>query len=109
MKKTENTEELHVGLKRIQELVQELNFELQKLLPKEKADPESRLETHHLRLLEYTKKHGYINDRLYAGLTTRAKATRSLDFQKLISLGRLKRLGKGKATYYKLEFQRKYP
>lgn len=65
--------------------------------------PDSRLETYHEKLLAYIKKYGYINDKLYAGLTERAKATRSLDFQKLINLGLIERFGKGKATYYKLK------
>lgn len=65
--------------------------------------PDSRLEHYHKKLIEYIKKHGYINDKLYSTLTDRAKATRSLDFQKLINLGLIERLGKGKATYYKLK------
>ena len=65
--------------------------------------PDTRLESHHKKLLEYIKKHGYINDKLYSALTERAKATRSLDFQKLINLKIVERFGKGKATYYKLK------
>ncbi|OGI10611.1 MAG: hypothetical protein A3I68_06895 [Candidatus Melainabacteria bacterium RIFCSPLOWO2_02_FULL_35_15] len=65
--------------------------------------PDTRLESYHEKLLEYIKKHGYINDKLYSALTDRAKATRSLDFQKLINLQIIERLGKGKATYYKLK------
>ncbi|MBI3309413.1 MAG: Fic family protein [Candidatus Melainabacteria bacterium] len=65
--------------------------------------PDATLEQYHKKLLEYIKKHGYINDKLYSSLTDRAKATRSLDFQKLINLGMIERFGKGKATYYKLK------
>lgn len=65
--------------------------------------PDTTLESYHKKLLDYTKKHGYINDKLYSTLTDRAKATRSLDFQKLINLGMIERFGKGKATYYKLK------
>ena len=65
--------------------------------------PSARLESYHEKLLAYIKKHGYINDKLYSTLTDRAKATRSLDFQKLISLRMIERLGKGKSTYYKLK------
>ncbi|MBI3589836.1 MAG: Fic family protein [Candidatus Melainabacteria bacterium] len=65
--------------------------------------PDTTLESYHKKLLDYIKKHGYINDKFYATLTDRAKATRSLDFQKLINLGLIERFGKGKATYYKLK------
>ena len=65
--------------------------------------PDTRLESYHEKLLEYIKKHGYSNDKLYSTLTDRAKATRSLDFQKLINLKMIERFGKGKATYYKLK------
>lgn len=65
--------------------------------------PDTTLEQYHKKLLEYIKSQGYINDKLYATLTDRAKATRSLDFQKLITLGLIERFGKGKATYYKLK------
>jgi len=36
-------------------------------------------------------------------LTARAKPTRNLDFRKLIDLGIIIKIGKGKATYYKLQ------
>lgn len=65
--------------------------------------PDTTLEQYHKKLLEHIKKHGYITDKLYSSLTDRAKATRSLDFQKLINLGLIERFGKGKATYYKLK------
>jgi len=65
--------------------------------------PDTSLESYHKKLLEYIKKHGYINDKLYESLTDRAKATRSLDFKKLINLELIERFGKGKATYYKLK------
>jgi Fic family protein len=47
------------------------------------------------------EKTGYINDAQYAKLVKRAKATRSLDFNKLIEFGKIQRCGKGKNTYYK--------
>ena len=65
--------------------------------------PDTTLEQYHNKVLKYIKEHGYINDKLYSTLTDRAKATRSLDFQKLINLGLIERFGKGKATYYKLK------
>ena len=65
--------------------------------------PNTTLEQYHKKLLEYIKRNGYINDKLYSTLTDRAKATRNLDFQKLINLELIERFGKGKATYYKLK------
>lgn len=65
--------------------------------------PESTLEIYHEKLIDYIKKYGYINDKLYSHLTERAKATRSLDFKKLIDLGLIERVGKGRAIYYKLK------
>ena len=65
--------------------------------------PDTTLENHHEKLLEYIRNNGYINDKLYSRLTDRAKATRSLDFQKLTNLKLIERFGKGKATYYKLK------
>jgi Fic family protein len=64
--------------------------------------PMTRLASHHEKIIKYIEKHGYINDRIYAGFTERAKATRSLDFRKLLNLGLIVRLGKGKNTYYKI-------
>lgn len=63
--------------------------------------PETAILPHHQAILDYIKEHGYITDKQYAGLTKRAKATRNLDFNKLISLGQIKKYGKGKGTYYK--------
>lgn len=64
--------------------------------------PETELKDYHETIIKYIEKHGYINDKLYSSLTERAKATRSLDFQKLIELKIIERFGRGKATYYKL-------
>ncbi len=80
-------------------LIDEL-LRVQKLLPTLGISPQSRLEAHHLKLLEYLSQHGFIDDRTYATLTQRAKATRTLDFQKLIELGLIERRGRGRATYY---------
>jgi Fic family protein len=63
--------------------------------------PETALKPYHQTILNYIKEHGYITDKQYAGLTKRAKATRNLDFKKLIALGLVKKHGKGKGTYYK--------
>lgn len=82
-------------------LIDEL-MRVKKLLPDIGITPDTRLEAHHLNILEYIKKNGFIADRNYAKLTDRAKATRALDFQKLINLGLIERKGKGRSTYYAL-------
>lgn len=83
-------------------LIDEL-LRVQKLLPEIGNTPNTRLETYHLKLLEYIKKNGFITDRNYAEITERAKATRTLDFQRLIELGMIERKGKGRSTYYTLK------
>lgn len=55
------------------------------------------------KILTYIEKHGFIKDSEYARLTTRAKATRSLDFKKLIMLGKIERVSQGPATYYRFK------
>lgn len=75
---------------------------VQKILPGVGISPETQLKPYHLKILEFIKEKGFITDRDYAKLVTRAKATRALDFQKLISLGLIEKKGKGKATYYVL-------
>lgn len=74
-------------------------------LNKLSTSPETRLEAHHHKLIKYIESHGYINDKLYSKLTDRAKATRSLDFKKLLDLEIIEKFGKGRATYYKLKAQ----
>lgn len=83
-------------------LIDEL-LRVTKMLPEIGNTPETRLETYHLKIIEFIKQNGFISDRDYAKLTERAKATRALDFQKLTDMGLLERSGKGKATYYKLK------
>ena len=73
---------------------------VQKLLPEFGMSPETKLESYHLKILEFIKEKGFISDRDYVKLVDRAKATRALDFRKLIDLGLISRKGKGKATYY---------
>lgn len=73
---------------------------VQKLLPTIEASPKNQLQHHHLVILNYIKENGFIADRDYAKLVDRAKATRTVDFQKLIELGLIERKGKGRATYY---------
>lgn len=74
-----------------------------KLLETESATPASQLRSHHKMILEFIKNNGFMADRDYAMLSDRAKPTRNQDFNKLIELGLLERVGQGKATYYKLK------
>lgn len=83
-------------------LIDEL-LRVKKILPEIGNTPDTRLETHHLKLIEYIKKNGFIKDSNYAKLTNRAKATRALDFQKLLELDLIKRQGNGRSTYYVLK------
>ncbi|MBI3103732.1 Fic family protein [Candidatus Daviesbacteria bacterium] len=76
---------------------------VQKLLPEVGISPETKLEPYHLKILEFIKERGFIADRDYSKLVDRARATRALDFKKLIDLGLIDRKGKGKATYYALK------
>ena len=76
---------------------------VQKILPQISITPQSELKPYHLKVLECTREKGFITDSDYAKLTKRAKATRSLDFQKLLDLGLIERKGKGRATYYILK------
>lgn len=54
-------------------------------------------------IINYIHEHNFIRDADYAKITTRAKATRALDFKLLIELGIIERYGKGPATYYRLK------
>ena len=76
---------------------------VQKLLPEVGINPETKLQIYHLRILEFIRAKGFISDRDYAKLVDRAKATRALDFKKLIELGLIERKAKGKSTYYVLK------
>ena len=76
---------------------------VQKILPEIFVNPESELQPYHLKVLGFIKKKGFISDSDYAKLTGRARATRALDFKKMIELGLIERRGKGRATYYILK------
>lgn len=65
------------------------------------ATPATTLAAYHLAILAHVDENGFITDKEYASFTDRAKATRSLDFKKLIELGLLVREGKGRGTYYR--------
>lgn len=86
----------------IEGIIDEL-LRVQKMLPKVGISPETNLQPYHLKILGFIKEKGFIADRDYVKFVTRAKATRALDFKKLIELGLIERKGKGKATYYVLE------
>ncbi|MBN2854497.1 Fic family protein [Patescibacteria group bacterium] len=74
-----------------------------KELEKENNSPARELKEHHQKIITYIKKKGYITDKDYSILTNRAKPTRNLDFRKLIAAGIIEKIGKGRATYYKLK------
>lgn len=63
--------------------------------------PATSLKAHHLAILNHIDAHGYITDADYARLTERAKATRTLDFNYLIEMGLIVRLGRGRGIHYR--------
>ncbi|MCO5205190.1 MAG: Fic family protein [Anaerolineae bacterium] len=73
---------------------------LQETVSARSRTPDTRLQPHHEALLAFIDTHGFITDRDYAQLTDRAKATRTLDFRKLIDLGLIERRGRGRNTHY---------
>ncbi len=81
-------------------IIDELN-RVKKELERQEISPDTDLKEYHKKILDFIKEHGYITDADYVKLTPRAKATRSLDFNKLIQLGFIKRHGKGRLTHYK--------
>ncbi len=74
---------------------------VQKIIEGSQATPETRLEAYHQKILDFIDEHGFITDRDYARFTERAKATRTLDFKKLLDMGLIKREGRGRGTHYK--------
>ena len=76
---------------------------VKKLLPEVSISPKTEVMPYHKQILDFIAEKGFITDRDYSKLTDRAKATRSLDFKKLIDMGLIERKGKGRATYYKLK------
>lgn len=76
---------------------------VEKELEKETMTPDTALKEYHQKMIAFIKEKGFIADRDYSGLTDRAKPTRHLDFRKLIDLGIIVKVGKGRATYYTLK------
>jgi Fic family protein len=73
---------------------------VQKVIIQTRATPAQELKPYHRQILAYIDEHGFITDRDYARLTERAKATRNLDFNRLIDMGLIVRKGRGRGTYY---------
>ena len=86
----------------IEGIIDEL-LRVKKILMTSTISPETELQPHHQKILDFIENKGFITNRDYAQMTTRAKATRALDFQKLLKMNLIVRKGKGKATYYKLK------
>lgn len=76
---------------------------VQKQLGEMEISPQTQLQPYHIKMLEFIRQKGFITDRDYAKLVERAKATRALDFKKLVDFGLIERKGKGRATYYILK------
>ena len=76
---------------------------VKKELEKETISPDSTLKDYHQKLIDLIKEKGFITDKEYAEITDRAKPTRNLDFRKLIDLGIIVKVAKGRSTYYKLK------
>jgi Fic family protein len=74
---------------------------LKKEVARTEATPLSILKPHEKSILEFVEKNNFIADKDYSRLTERAKATRALDFKRLINLGYLEVQGKGPATFYR--------
>lgn len=73
---------------------------LEKQLDRLAVGPDTRLESHHRAILNFIDENGFITDRDYSRLTERAKATRALDFKRLMEMGLIERIGRGRNTHY---------
>lgn len=69
----------------------------------QRINPNEQLNDHQEKIVTYIEKYGYITDKLYSKMTTRAKPTRHLDFKGLIKREIIEMHGKARATYYKLK------
>jgi Fic family protein len=76
-------------------------FRISKVLEKNNVSPQTILQDHHKQILRYLKKHDFITDKIYSKQTGRSKASRNNDFNRLIEMNLLERVGRGKATIYR--------
>lgn len=74
---------------------------VEKQLSTHQATPETTLQPYHRVILAHIDQHGFITDKVYTTMTERAKATRTLDFNKLIEMGLIVRQGQGRNTHYR--------
>lgn len=65
--------------------------------------PEQGLNEDQKKILKYLEKHSVITDSDYSTLTDRKKATRVLDFNRLMEQNLIERRGKGRQTHYILK------
>lgn len=65
-------------------------------------EPSPPFEPHHRQILDYLGEHGSITQRAYGAISTRSRAARKLDFEKLVNRGLIERRGAGRGTYYVL-------
>lgn len=73
-----------------------------KILPKA-TSLSDRLEDYHYEIIDLIKEKGVMKDRDYAEITNRSRASRILDYRKLVDLDLIERKGKGRGTYYVLK------
>ena len=65
--------------------------------------PDIKLPEHLIKLLNYIEENGSITNKEYSKATKRSKASRNIDFAKLIKMELIAKFGKGKNTYYKIK------
>lgn len=76
---------------------------VQKSIPQSATTPSEELTADQKLIMNFLTQKEFIRDSDYAKLTKRAKATRILDFKKLLKLKLIAREGRGPATYYRLK------
>jgi len=72
------------------------------ILPKA-TSLKDRLEEHHYKIIELVKEKGVVKDSDYAKITDRSRASRVLDYRKLVNLNIIERHRKGRGTYYTIK------
>jgi Fic family protein len=77
---------------------------VQKILEAEvrTSSPSDAVTEEQEKILKFIRVHGHIQDKDYAKITNRAKATRALDFKKLLRLELIEKKGRGPGTFYVL-------